>query len=76
MVHDHATRSWEFYDLASDPREQDDLWDRDDPAQRELLDALHAWEVQHTANWDAELREELTIDAEAARRLRALGYVH
>jgi arylsulfatase A-like enzyme len=76
LVHDHAARTWEYYDLASDPREQHDLWNPDDPTQRALLDALHAWEVQHTAGWDAELREELSIDAEAARRLRALGYVH
>jgi len=76
LIHDHVAGAWRFFDLAADPLEQRDLWDEHDPAQRRLVDRLYAWEVDHTAGWAAELREELTIDADAARRLRALGYVH
>lgn len=76
LIHDHVTSTWQLFDLAADPLELDDRFDRDDPSQRSLLDRLHAWEVQHTSGWNQELREELSIDAEAARRLRSLGYVH
>lgn len=76
LIHDHVTDTRQLFDLADDPLELDDRFDREDPTQRSLLDRLHAWEVQHTSGWSAELREELTIDAEAARRLRSLGYVH
>ncbi|MBD3220970.1 sulfatase-like hydrolase/transferase [bacterium] len=76
LVHDLVDGSWEFYHLATDPLEQDDLWNPDDPVQRALLEKLHAWQVDHTAGWTDELREELTIGEDAARRLRALGYVH
>lgn len=76
LVHDFAAGTWEFYDLAADPLEQTDLWNPDDAAQRELLNTLHAWQVDHTAAWPDELSEELAIGEDAARRLRALGYVH
>ena len=76
LIHDLAADNREFYDLAADPGEQADRWNPDDPAQRALLTRLHAWEVGHTGAWRQELREELEIDPEAARRLRALGYVH
>ncbi|MEZ4388124.1 MAG: sulfatase [Candidatus Krumholzibacteriia bacterium] len=76
LIHDHAADTWRFYDLAADPGEQHDRFMADDPLQRPLLQTLHAWQVDHTAGWAAELRDELTIDPDAARRLRALGYVH
>ena len=76
LIHDHLADTWHYYDLATDAGEQSDLFRRGDAAQRPLLDALHSWQVDHTAGWNRELREELTIDPEAARQLRALGYVH
>lgn len=76
LIHDHKAETWQFFDLASDPGEQQDLFERGRADQRPLLDTLHAWQVEHTTDWAQELRDELTIDPEAARQLRALGYVH
>jgi arylsulfatase A-like enzyme len=76
LIHDHQAGTWEFYDLATDPREQQDRFLADDPAQRPLLQTLHAWQVDHTAGWEQEMQQDLAIDPAAARRLRALGYVH
>lgn len=76
LVHDFADGRWEVYDRAADPLEQHNLWNPEQNERRALLDRLHVWEVDHTGSWTEELREELDIDPDAVKRLRALGYVH
>ena len=63
----------ELYDLDADPRERDDLVDREADVAARMKDALAAF-IERNATPDAASAVEM--DAETRRRLESLGYLH
>jgi arylsulfatase A-like enzyme len=66
---------FELFDLASDPAEEHDRFDRNDPLHADLARRLEAYKAELVRGArEIEKREQLSRDEEEAR-LRSLGYV-
>lgn len=63
-------KSYELYDLASDPRELHDVFRKERAQAAPLAQALHAWTAKQVP-----APSPGAVSDEAARRLEALGYV-
>jgi arylsulfatase A-like enzyme len=64
----------QLFDLKSDPGEQHDRFDPDDPETQRMLELVRQHTEGATSPWDAE-RETIELDALRLNQLRALGYV-
>jgi arylsulfatase A-like enzyme len=72
LHHDLAADTWRLFDLGDDPLEQHDLWDASAEHRERLRSALGAWEAARGRS----VAEIQTLDAEAIKQLRSLGYVN
>jgi len=76
LIHDREGGHVEFYDLVSDPREQQSLNYLDAAAGPALLDSLNAQHERNMTHIDpTAMGRPEKLSAEARERLRSLGYI-
>jgi hypothetical protein len=66
--------SFELYNLASDPREQQDVSEENPQLVSEMLDWAREW-YKNSRGFAAEAQQLGDLDEATARRLEQLGYV-
>lgn len=68
-------RSWELYDLAADPGETVNLWERETRQFQRLRSALAGW--MKGSDWIRKRPHEVEVHSEETEKaLRALGYIN
>ena len=75
LIHDLPTDTWELYDLATDPEEQDNLAGRGHSIEKALKRRLLEWEASRQPAPDGPGSRSFEPNSADIERLRDLGYL-
>jgi len=75
LIWDGSTDETSFYDLAADPHEHADLSPSGTPMESAMRERLAQWVEAHDRALEAKRRNDVVIDPDLLRSLRALGYL-